>query len=198
MSVLWETSIPIIKGSVQCRNDFEATIVYIQDQLAALATKHAGKRSVAFAKKKEITSDMRKWIKSSLGISGPKAAVEVMAEVVEAKAGRGGRGGRGGDREETGTEFDPKNLGKYLNKRAWFKLSEEQMELSRNARKENPPKKSRKVSALSTASISAAISGARSDQVKDLAARKAAAVASVKVAKDGLEDLDARETNPDG
>ena len=48
---------PIIKGSEQCRNDFEATIVYIQDQLAALATKHAGKRSISFAKKKESTSE---------------------------------------------------------------------------------------------------------------------------------------------
>ena len=28
---------------------------------------------------------MRKWIKSSLGISGPKAAVEVVAEVAEAE-----------------------------------------------------------------------------------------------------------------
>ena len=51
---------PIIKGSVQYRNDFEATIVYIQDQLAALAMKHAGKRSVSFAKKKEITSEDEK------------------------------------------------------------------------------------------------------------------------------------------
>ena len=153
-----------------------------------MATKHAGKRSVAFAKKKEITSEDEKvdtvqpWNKWTKGGRGGRGG---------GRGGRGGRGscgGRGGDWEEAGTEFDPKNHGKYLNKRAWFKLSEEQMELSRKARKDNPPKK-RKVSAFSTVRISAAISGARSDQVKDLATRKAAAVASVKATKDVLKTL---------
>ena len=62
------------------------------------------------------------------------------------------------------------------------------MEASRKARKENPPKK-RKVSAFSTVRISSANSGERLDQVKDLAARKAAAVASVKATRDVLKTL---------
>jgi hypothetical protein len=64
------------------------------------------------------------------------------------------------------------------------------MEASRKARKENPPKKNkRKVSALSTVRISTASSGDKSDQVKDLARRKAAAIASVMAAKDVLKAL---------
>ena len=62
------------------------------------------------------------------------------------------------------------------------------MELSRKARKENPPKK-RKISAFKTVRVSAAISGDRSDQVSNLSARKAAAVASVMAAKDILKKL---------
>ena len=67
------------------------------------------------------------------------------------------------------------------------------MEASRKARKENPPKKKRKVGTVSTVRISTATSGDKSDQVKDLAKRKAAAVASVKAAKDVLKALMKKE-----
>jgi hypothetical protein len=77
---------PMIKASPQHRNDFDATLVFIQDQLAALATKHAGKRSVSFAKKREA-SEMTKMTKSNLGTNGPKeVAVEVVV-VAEAEVG---------------------------------------------------------------------------------------------------------------
>ena len=67
-------------------------------------------------------------------------------------------------------------------------LTEEQMEASRKARKENPPKKKRKISTVSMVRF-AASSGDKSDQVKDLARRKTAAIPSVKAAKDVLKVL---------
>jgi hypothetical protein len=70
-----------------------------------------------------------------------------------------------------------------------LKLTDDQMEASGKARKENPPKKKRKVSALSTVRISTATTSDKSDQVKDLSMRKAAAIASVMKAKDVLKKL---------
>jgi hypothetical protein len=64
---------PIIKASPQWRNDFERTVVYIQDMLAALGTKHAGKRSISFAKKQEASEEedkvqpWNKWTKGGQG-----------------------------------------------------------------------------------------------------------------------------------
>jgi hypothetical protein len=73
---------PIIKASPEYRNDFERTVVHVQDMLAALGTKHAGKRSISFAKKKEPQKRTKK-IKFNHGISGPKVTGEVEV-VVEA------------------------------------------------------------------------------------------------------------------
>jgi hypothetical protein len=74
-----------------------------------------------------------------------------------------------------------------------LKLTEEQMEASRKARKEKNPKKKRKIGAVSVVRSSAKRvdtgSGDKLDQVKDLAKRKAAAIASVKATKYVLEAL---------
>ena len=87
---------PIIKASPQYRNDFDVCVVYVQDQLAALATKHAGKRSISFAKRKETSEEDKedkvqpwsRWTKGGGrgGRGGPRG-----------QGGRGGGGGRGGD-----------------------------------------------------------------------------------------------------
>ena len=137
-----------------------------KDQSHSIRRKSPHQRMI----KRTKVQPWNKWTKGSRGgRSGGRGG----------RGGRGGCGGRGGDREEAGSEFDPKNPGKYLSKKAWFKLSDEQMELSR---KENPPKK-RNISAFKMVRVSAASSGDRTDQVSDLSARKTAAVASVMAAK---------------
>jgi hypothetical protein len=77
---------PVIKASPQYRNDFDVTVVFVQDQLAALSTKHASKRSISFAKKKDTSEEdkedkVQPWNKWTKGSShGGRAGHEAQGE----------------------------------------------------------------------------------------------------------------------